>query len=403
MNTYGDGRRFGVISKDSILLMAILFYIFYTFWFQYSFFAISGLISVLGIAILLLSIFEIRGINDYFLMGPLVLFVLFLLILSIFYSGSMEYAVMIIEYLIPCFGVFSYARKSELHFERITKCIIFATALLSIALITKGVETYDGAIRLNDLNSNQASNLLSFGLTLDLFLIKFDKKISKNLLYVVIAIFLCIAQIMTASRRGFVIMAFLIFAYILAILSTVYRRNYLLKILIILGCLSVGVYIILNYASALQSVAIFQRLSGENTTGDIARIRYQKVAIELFKGNPIFGQGLGEVARVAGAYSHSLYFELLACTGLVGFCTIILYFINMAKKVNSIRMKRLDNTQICGEFKSLYMIVFIVSILISGIAVVFIYESYFYIMIAVIISYIAICQKQLYHKRTDEC
>lgn len=390
---YRKFNRAFIIEKDFFLYCIIALYILYTFWFQYSFFEIPGLLSGLGIVMLILILPEIKQLSSFRLIYPLIFFVIFLLVLSAFNSTSMEYTFTIIKYITPCVGIFVYARKSQKKFKKMLTVITMACLLLAISIFSKGTLTYEGALQLNSLNINGASNFLTFGLTLNLFLIDVkEKKLFKNVTLIIIAIILCLAQVMCASRRGFVIMSFLVIAYIFSILKVKYRKNLFRKTLIVLSFIALVAFIFNTYSDTISSLTIFKRLSGVNTTGDIARIRYQSVAWGLFKESPLWGNGLGAVEKSVGAYSHSMYYELLACTGIIGFFTIVGYFINLFFKVNRIRVNSARKNDI-EEFYAYFTMCYILSIIVSGITMVFIYESYFYIMIAVVISYIYIKRK----------
>ena len=381
-------RKFLVVNKDIFLYLWIALYIFYTFWFQYSFFEVPGILSISGGVILLLTVIEIRRLRDYSLMLPLFVFLIFLFLISIFNTGTINYTILIMKYLIPCLGTFAYARKSRKHFVRIIGTVFAACLFVAISLIVSGEITYDGALQLNNLNINQASNFFSLGLTFGLLLIDIKKGLDiKNVILIFSMVLLCAAQIMCASRRGFLVMLFLVVTYVFSLLNTIFKKNYYLKIIIIITIVTICFFLLSIYGSNLSALPIFERLSGNNTTGDAARMSYQAVAIQIFKNNPIIGSGLGSVALVLGVYSHSLYFELLACTGIIGFIIIIGYLLFLFFKINKIRIIR-KHSQNMDAFYDLFMMIYVLSIFISGIAMVFIYESYFYIMLAIAASYI---------------
>lgn len=389
-------HKVGVIQKDSALGLFVEIYIVYTFWFQYGLFEISGLLSLLGIIILVLCLTEIKKITRYKLLLPIVIFFMYLFVISLFNNISMHYCIVIWKYFIPCLGVFSYASKSEKHFRKILLTICVSCFLLAIFLILKGQVNFEGAYQLSNLNTNQASNFFTIGFFATIFLIDLKKiKSIRNIFYVIISFMLCVAQIMCASRRGFIIMLFLIGAYIFCVMKVVLKKNYSMKILaIIIVCVAI-VFLFSTYGHVFMHSAVAKRLSGENTTGDIARARYQAIAWELFKKKPIVGNGLGAVEHIAGAYSHSLYYEILSCTGILGTVILLSYFGVIIKKISYIGKKIYEKDNIYS-FQASIIISFVISFLISGIAMVFIYESYFYIVIAVLCSFIYVYNKKLY-------
>ena len=86
-------------------------------------------------------------------------------------------------------------------------------------------------------------------------------------------------------------------------------------------------------------------------------------------------------------YSHSLYLELLASTGIVGsfvflgllFVKEIVFLIQNSSDKCDMNIRKVISCRL--------VLVFIISILIGGIAVVYLYDLYFYIMISLILSH----------------
>lgn len=385
-------KRYIVIHKDSFLGIFVMLYILYTFWFQYAVVEVSGMLSILGLTILGLTIIEIKSLNKYINLIPLIIFWILLVGISLI-KGSMisiQYTFEIAKYLIPCIGVFTYATKSEEHFRKILSIIAFACVLLAISLCIKGEVNQEGARQLFGLNTNQASNFLTIGFFSTLFLIDLKKlAVFRNIYYITLCVVMCFAQILCASRRGFIIMIFLLTGYIYCWLSIMLKNKYVMKFIIIFMILLIIAFLLSTYGSVFADSAIMRRLSGENTTGDLARARYQTIAFQMFKQNPLIGKGLGAVEKVAGAYCHSLYYELLACTGIMGFSVIISYLLYMIRKTWKLREHYIK----CNRekaFQACFVMIFVVSLFVSGVAMVFIYESYFYIVIAIICSYIYI-------------
>lgn len=384
-------RRFGVIQKDSFLGIFVMLYILYTFWFQYAAFEVPGMLAILGMIIFSLTIIDIKNLGKYTNLIPLIVFWILLLGISLLKGSiSIKYTFEIAKYLIPCVGLFTYATKSEKYFRKILFVIALACVFLAVSLCIKGEVNQEGARQLIGLNTNQASNFLTIGFFSTLFLIDLKKVITpQNICYVVFGVMMCIAQILCASRRGFIIMIFLLTSYIFCYLSIILKNKYAMKIIVIFMILLVIVFLFSTYGSVFADSAIVRRLSGENTTGDLARARYQTIAFQMFKMSPLIGNGLGAVEEVAGAYSHSLYYELLACTGITGFLLVMGYLFYMIKKTWSLKrhfMKYIRE----NAFQACFVMLFVVSLFVSGIAMVFIYESYFYIVIAIICSYIYI-------------
>lgn len=371
-----------------------MFYILYTFWAQYVFNEVTGILSILGLVILFLTVMEKKKINKYRILLPLILFLILLVGISLINgSVSMRYTFQIAKYLIPCFGIFAYATKSENHFRKILFIFSIACVLLSVSLWFKGEVNREGARQLADLNVNLASNFLTIGFFSTLFLIEIKKIIIfRNLYYVIVCGILCSAQMLCASRRGFIIMIFLLAAYIFCWLAIMKRKHYVTKIMIMFMILLVIIFLLNIYGETFSNMVVVRRLLGEHTTGDLARAQYKIIALCIFKNNPLIGSGLGAVEKIAGAYSHSLYYELLACTGTIGFSLMIGYLIHLFRKTWKLKIFYIDYIKE-RAFQSFFMMFFVLSLFISGITMVYIYESYFYMIIGIVCSYICLYTK----------
>jgi O-antigen ligase len=89
-------------------------------------------------------------------------------------------------------------------------------------------------------------------------------------------------------------------------------------------------------SSTLENVSSFRR--GENLNSSLGqRLLMWKISLDMFRDNPLLGSGLGgfrgEVERLqqenrtplerAWPHAHSIYFEFLATTGLLGFLSMV--------------------------------------------------------------------------------
>lgn len=383
------------IDRLSVLFGSISLYIFYTFWFQYSYTEISGMMTILGLLVLISVLINVRGLSFYSLLYPVVFFLGYCFIVNFLKGQSLSIIIQLVQYMLPCFGVYTYCVFSRKRWRRIVWVIAIACFLLSIALIQKGSLSYSGALRIVGLNENTASNYLTFGLMACLMLIRFEKgqRLYRNIFLIVMSVFMIVAQIFCASRRGFIIMLFIIVCYLYSVYRIRLNRKGGQRLQFILLIIIAIVFLFFNYKDRFMSSTIYQRFLGAYDTGDIARRRYQEIAWSLFTSSPVIGKGLGAVASVAGVYSHSLYYELLACTGINGFAVMIGYFIYIIIRLfkNSKTNMQMDNDV---AFESFFLLWFAISTLISGIAMVYIYESYFYIMIALLVAYIRIMKTE---------
>ncbi len=136
--------------------------------------------------------------------------------------------------------------------------------------------------------------------------------------------FLCIVY--TASRGSF--LAFLISSSFLIILyykdKTVIIRK---KILITFLC-TILLYYIISYVSASYDIG-WSRISSISMYDDNGRFLLWNQSIELFKMNPIFGNGYRIMYNTYQRASHNTYLQILVEDGILGFILMLIFLIKM--------------------------------------------------------------------------
>lgn len=196
-----------------------------------------------------------------------------------------------------------------------------------------------------------------------------------------------IAQISAASRRGFIVIILfvslsIIFALIPHKSGNRSKKRMTLYIFFVVA-IAVALVYFKNYL--LDSTVLGARLMGSFDGGDAARAKYQAFALEQFRMHPIWGIGLGGIAYHMGAYSHSMYYELVSCTGLVMTMIFFAGFLGFGVKYWKIN-KQYRRRGNCKEivYVSTECFFFWLSLIISGYAVVMIYDFYFYLSVALL-------------------
>ena len=84
-----------------------------------------------------------------------------------------------------------------------------------------------------------------------------------------------------------------------------------------------------------------------------------------------------------GMYSHSMYHELLACTGIIGTFILVGNLIFYMLRLFSDSFK-IDNDYCDLKICARSMMLFVGAILLGGFAVVYIYDMYFYVILGLI-------------------
>ena len=372
------------MDKLELFLLGVL--IFYIFCFQYVFCQINGLLSFLGVSLLVLEIFRC-SIRSYKNIGYIIVFIGITSIIGGITAYDLKEHVRLvinmIQYCLPMLAICGYVGCSEKKLLKILSVVSFSALMLAFSVIVMGEKFTDyGAVTVGGLNTNVLSSFLMVGLLSQLLLLcKCKKKPNKIVLYLAIFTGL-IAQMLASSRRGLVIYVFLLVLYAVVVYFVRYKKKSLKKFILFASMMVVVLIFSANFYFLADKYVVLRRLFlGEFNRGDTLREEYQVVAFELFKESPVFGRGFGCVSAKAGMYSHSMYYEVLASTGLLG-CILLLFpivlnifkYFKAAKKGSTQELKMVSYIGV-GGFSS---------ILLSGFAVVSIFDIYFYIMLGIL-------------------
>lgn len=148
-----------------------------------------------------------------------------------------------------------------------------------------------------------------------------SNKNNNTLIKKIILIILCITLLLTGKRGSLVasIIAALIISFIDAKLK---GKSGFLKVIRNIGILIVLIvfliYILPEAAAPFKR--FLDRIDGDMTSG---RTALYKNALDLFKEKPLLGWGAGVFSNLYGTGVHSLYIQLLAEHGVIGFITFI--------------------------------------------------------------------------------
>lgn len=380
-------RQHEIVS--AILAFFLGFFFIYAFWYQYAYTPIGMALPLLGGTILFLSLCNLNlGCGYYNYLLPIFVFVVYVaafgLIVSRNVAISKVYVMNICEYLIPMIGVYTYIDSDYRKLLRVLKMLVISIMMIAFSSLLNGHVTNTGAIIVGTLNANVESSLLALGTVSAIIIFSSSQTKFYEKIILTGTIFLFIkTQIDCASRRGFVVLLFLILAGILVTIQTKYKDNKFIKWLILLTVICAIFVIIVTLSETLEGSVLFERFSSKVNEGDRLRKVYQAKALSLFLQSPLLGTGLGYVAVYVGMYSHSMYYELLACTGIFGTCILVGNLIVSMVQLFSDSCKFDDNysdLKICARC----MMLFAGAILLGGFAVVYIYDMYFYIILGLI-------------------
>lgn len=400
MNNSKGLKKDGIFNKCWILLSAIT--IFYSFYFQYGIKEISGLmIALCGllIAFALVQILAhqhgriVRSNMMEFLVSVILSVVITIVVTSHGLYGT-DVGIRMIEYVLASYSIYLLIVKCPHYLELILWTICITISLLACTALIKGVQvSSSGAVGLANVNSNSMSSYFLIMMFCSFFLLYKKREKAKIVLIVVMQIITGISQIIIASRRGFIVLVIFIFLGVTFCIipyksKSNSRKRFLLYMFLILAALMM-LLVVQDYI--LNNTVLGARLLGEYDNGDLARARYQAFALESFKKHPILGIGVGAIAHYMGAYSHSMYYEIFSCTGIF----LALYFL-----IGLVRLGIdfwISRKRICVKEKnkawtyiSNVCLAFWLCLIISGIAVVMIYDFHFYFSVALLAAIVKI-------------
>lgn len=392
MRNISEQQNATLFEKSWLLVAEIT--IFYSFYIQYCIRSVGGAMVILCGLLILFALLQIvvnqRGHLRISNMYPFVMFCILASVSTILFTSHGLYgtdlSVRVIEYIFASYSMYLMLRNNPRNIDRIMWCFCISIFLLAITSIMKGVQVSStGAIGIESLNINSMSSYFLLMIFCSFYLLSFQQKLFRSLILLIMDTVIIVAQIMTASRRGFLVLAAFLFMSISFVLvpykiEIKSKKRFAVYILLFLAVI-VALSYFQNYI--LSNTLLGARLLGQFDGGDFARKKYQAYALEQFKSHPILGIGLGGIAYQMGAYSHSMYYELLSCSGIFGSALFLYGLIKIV--IDSCRIRKCSKntnkmtTYICG-----IIIVFVACVAMSGIAVVMIYDFYFYLSVAVV-------------------
>ena len=315
--------NFGVLSK---LLFVI--YVLYSFFFRYAFFAVSGL----SYALLIIAIVP-QLIHDRFRLRcnksllALLIFVLYTFISGVFVAKDFERLFSTLLSFIECLGVFYLIAcyvQSDGKPDFSMAVFIAQALLLAYFVVFRGVG--DKRISVSEaLNVNSIGGSLTFAIGYILYLLIQKNNRPVKWIFGIASIAVMLVGIMlTSSKKAIIGSAVLIFLWIILCYRFTFARIHLiLRMIAFISIIAVGVFVYRWYMSsyAQQAEYMINRMGGLYIgESDQARIKMIKEGISVFFSHPIFGVGFNNARFYISfaTYTHCLYAEVLACTGVIG-------------------------------------------------------------------------------------
>lgn len=280
--------------------------------------------------------------------------------------------------------------------------IIVMTVMAVYAL--GNMEEFDTRLSLTEeTNANVLGHNAMCALMLLPLFIK-PKKTCLNALLIVCASIFITTIVLSSSRMSFICLIVFAFLFFIKIYPMAFNRlrssSRGLQVAIGLLVLLVVGYLFL---SQLEGTLMYERLQSlfdvmDTGEGDgQGRIYLYNKAWKFFKENPLFGVGYANFApKNYGAYSHSTYAEILACSGIFGSIIYIVFYWSMYKNVKKQTLSKGNNSE---EIIRLTMMVALLVIIVLGIGEIVFYKINYYIIFGLIIGYGIISDEG---RKTDE-
>lgn len=370
--------------------------------FAYTFFVQNVLVNISGMLMLLCAmlfgfymlnlIINRKWIVTGNCMWGIIAFVCIGLMNSFIFSNniqdSLDVGLRMIEYLIIACSLCSFLISYPQRLFSMLWYIWIAITLLCIAVLTTGTEvTAAGAIGLETLNVNLLSCFITFQIYTALVLMVKAKKMGK-IIYTASIIMALLIQVLTASRRGFIIATFFCILAVFCVIIPRYTKKYSARRVTWVALLLGVVIIVIVYLGSyiLHETTLGVRFSGKFVSGDTLRNYYKVVARQQFEKHPILGVGLNGLESIMGVYSHSLYYETLACTGLVGAIALFATLLLLGKKIFKNTFRTVSHDPDDLYVSRLSLLFFLVAIGVSGVVVTMIYDFWFYICLGILVA-----------------
>ena len=394
-NEAWEKRGIRYLRLPSLWEASIGLLIFYAFFFQYGVTTINGamlalnaLCIFLGMVMLLSE--DYKGYQSFYtwVIAFVLISVLLGAVFGVSSNASTDVGIRMIEYCLTGYSVLLFSMSHKEEFIKILFYTWLSILLLAITVQIKGtIVVYLGAVGIGDLNTNEMSSFFLLMVFCAFYLYgNTSSKIQRIIIWLSL-LFVFFTQIQSASRRGFIVMVFMIVMNIvISVIPFKIQDNSRKKLLIYSLIVIAGAFAFIELRDyILSSTVLGERLTGSMIGGDAARSRYHQFALEQFMRRPIFGVGVGGINYLQGVYSHSLFYETLGCTGIIGSVILAISFLFPLKRlIKGLFINENDADQKTRVYLSKTLFIYLIAILISGVAVVMIYDFYFYLSLALI-------------------
>ena len=245
-------------------------------------------------------------------------------------------------------------------------------------------------------NTNTIGMVTAISTVIALYKLIYQKpRLLGKMLYIAIAVFCFLINMASASKKGLLLLV--VAALGIWIYATIGNKHFVRQTrnLIVLCLLGVGLFWLINNVKLFSALSVrldgfFDLVEGSTADGSSeARAYMIEKGLEVWLEHPLFGAGTYSSQYYFGVYSHNNYVELLMNSGLIGF--LVFY---VPQTIGLFRFfvhykSYKENSKLAGMLFAL-----LVGIVVCSIGMVYYYDRYFMILLAVIIAATSYLKKQ---------
>lgn len=375
----------------------LILFMIYNFWYRYAF-SYNQVIMYVGVfitsVISLLIVLLNRANRKSFPKGlwmwvALGVYALIFGVLVATDTGSLLSS--LLKYfasLAICFSV-CIVSDNEDSLDWLLNTILVIAFLISYTTIFAGYGT-----RRISMGENHNTNYLGIFLVYGIFCLVYryhnkNKNLLRVLVKIVVAMIFLFVIVLSGSRKALIAAAILFIIWSIAVLRDFRNENRFLQFFGMLLLLFVTSYIGYRYFLPFYMGSYsYERMMGllTDTSGNV-RWTLMKEAKGIFFNHPLVGVGFNQFHyySIYDTYSHSTYFEILACCGIFGAAILFAPFISAGITV----IKRLRY----GNYQDIMMFALFCVLMFLAIGVILFYDAYHLIFVTCVIFYLNDSQK----------
>ena len=274
--------------------------------------------------------------------------------------------------LLPIYSFYHFTKEGSLNAQVLSRWVLVFVMIAIVQYFRLQNETlayyYSIGSSKEELVNNQGYLFVSLIPAMTLF--------KRRPIFQYIGLAICLLFVLMSMKRGSILIAAILFLMI--IVNNIRSHSTRLRIstiLLSLGVIIAGVFIINTYMlqSDLFQLRVQATLSGDTSNRDLIYKRgWDFFTEETNLFHFVFGYGAYGIARQLGGFAHNDWIEIIIGQGLVGITVYLLFFVSFLKTIKISKKRSVD---INLMLKLVFMLWFLRSIFSAGYADMSIYVT----------------------------